>query len=224
MEVAVIGLGRFGSAVAKELSLQGVNVLAIDKEPARAKVISDFVDHVVILDGTDEKALSEISINHVDTVVVGMGKSAFNESLLTCLALKKVGVTNIVAKATSEQHAELLQKIGVTRVVNPEYDMGQKVARQISHNSFFEYIMLSEGIRIEGVVITDRNDRLINRTISEINLRKNYGINIVCIKRDEDIIIAEHDTMILPNDVILLAGDSLKIDKFESQHGLCIKR
>lgn len=220
MEYAVIGLGRFGMAVAETLTNLNQNVIAIDNDEQKAKEVSEIVRQTVILDGTDVKALSEISIEHVDVVIVGMGQSSMTQSILTCLALKKAGVKEIIAKAVNESHKEILEKIGVDRVINPEQSMGKKVANQLVKHQPFDGISLSDTMEIRSLRVSRNNTKIVFKTIQEVNLRKNFNINIVCIKRNaSEVIIAEHDTMIKPDDILLIAGEIVKIDQFEKKYG-----
>lgn len=221
MEYAVIGLGRFGMTVAQTLTDLNQDVIAIEIDEAKAKEVSEIVRSTLILDGTDVKALTEISIEHVDIVIVGMGQSSMTQSILTCLALKKVGVKEIIAKAVNDSHKEILEKIGVDRVINPEESMGKKLANMLVKHQPFEGIALSDTMEIRSLQVTKNNTKVVFKTIQEVNLRKNFNINIVCIKRDEnEVIIAEHDTMIKPGDILLIAGSIVQIDLFEKKYGI----
>ncbi len=217
MEYAVIGLGRFGYSVATALQENGHSVVAIDNDANRCREIEGEVDHVLILDASDEKALKQASIQHVDTVIVGMGESSMNQSLLTCLALQSIGVNKIIAKATSESHAKILDKIGVDRIVQPEADMGKRLAAKLDNKSILDYIELADGVRMETLEANDFCKFMHGKTIYEINLRKNFGINIICIKRGKDLIIPERDTVIMKNDLLFLVGENDKIDNFEKK-------
>ncbi len=220
MEYAVIGLGRFGYSVATALQENGHSVVAIDNDPNRCREIEGEVDHVLIFDATDEKALRQASIQHVDAVIVGMGESSMNQSLLTCLGLQEIGVKKIIAKATSESHEKILDKIGVDRIVRPEADMGKRLAAKLDNGSILDYIELADGIRMETLEANDYCKFMHGKTIYEINLRKNYGINIICIKRGKDLIIPERDTTIMKNDLLFLVGENHKIDNFEKKSKL----
>ncbi len=217
MEYAVIGLGRFGYSVAKELQAHGNNVIAIDIDEGKCRAIEGEVEDVLILDGTDEKALRQASIDHIETVIVGMGESSMTESLLTCLSLQNIGIKKIIAKATSDSHAKILEKIEVEKIVRPEADMGKRLASKLSNSMVLDYIDIADGIRMETIEANDYCKFLHNRSIYEINLRKNYGINIICIKRDRDLIIPERDTIIKKNDLLMLVGENEKIDRFEKK-------
>lgn len=218
MEYAVIGLGKFGSSVALELTENGHEVLAIDIDPQRSKEIMDKVNYAITLDATDEKALMEISINHLDAIIVGMGKSSMSQSLLTCLALQTIGVKRIIAKAVNEKHALILKKIGITEIINPEEDMGKRLAKKLTKKDFFECIELSDDIRIDGFAISNKEKNLVNKTIGKINLRQKIGINIICIKRADSIIVAETETVIKINDVVIVVGETEKINLFKKEY------
>ncbi len=221
MEYAVIGLGRFGMTVAETLSKMRQDVIAIDIDENKAKEVSEIVRQTIILDATDSKALSEISIEHIDVVIVGMGQTSMTQSILTCLALKKAGVKEVIAKAVNESHREILEKIGVDRVINPEEEFGRKLSKQLVKHQPFDGIALSDTTEIRSLLISNNNTKMAYKTIQEINLRKHFNINIVCIKRDEnEVIIAEHDIMIQPGDVILIAGEICQIDLFEKKYGI----
>ncbi len=217
MEYAVIGLGRFGYSVATELQAHGNQVIAIDTNESKCREIEGEVEDVLILDATDEKSLRQASIDHIDTVIVGMGESSMTESLLTCLSLQNIGIKNIIAKAASDSHAKILQKMGIDRVISPEADMGRRLAAKLSNDMILDYIDIADGVRMETIEANTFCKDMHDKTIYEINLRKNYGINIVCIKRGRDLIIPERDTVIKKNDLLVLVGETDKIDKFEKK-------
>ncbi len=221
MEYAVIGLGRFGMTVAQTLTDLNQNVIAIEVDEQKAKEVSEIVRSTLILDATDVKALTEVSIEHADIVIVGMGQSSMTQSILTCLALKKVGVKEIIAKAVNDSHKEILEKIGVDRVINPEEAMGKKLAKQLVKRQPFDGISLSDTMEIRSLQVLENNTKVVNKTIQEVNLRKHFNINIVCINRDcNNVIIAEHDTLIKPGDILLIAGEIKNIDLFEKKYGI----
>jgi trk system potassium uptake protein TrkA len=220
MEYAVIGLGRFGVAVAKELEANGHRVIAVDINPAKCRSIAEYVTTTVILDATDEKAIKQASLHHIDTIIIGMGASSMNESLLTALVLKDLGIKTIIAKATSDEHGKILEKIGVNKIIKPESDMGIRLARKLQSGSILDFIELSEEIRMDGLEVSGTCNQFAGRSIYDVNLRKYYGINIVCIKRGKELIIADRETMIETNDILLVVGESDKMDRFEKKMGI----
>lgn len=215
MEYCIIGIGRFGNSVASELQKNGHDVLVIDKDEQVLRSIANEVAYTMILDATDENALLEASINHFDTVVVGMGESHMNNSILTCMNLQNIGVKNIIAKANGHQHEKVLKKLGVNSVVRPETDMGKRIAHKISNNALLDYIELSDNVRIEGYNVKGCFSKYSNRSIIDINLRKKFGINIVSIKRDDELIIPESNTIILEHDLLIIVGTNENLIKFE---------
>ncbi|MFV0288885.1 MAG: potassium channel family protein [Mycoplasmatales bacterium] len=220
MEVLVIGLGRFGTSVATTLANKGISVSVVDKDEQKVNEISDIVDNAFILNSTDEKALRQISIEHFDKVVVCLGKTALNDSLMTCLNLKELEIDNIIAKASSLPHFKLLKKIGIDHIVQPEDDMGRKVAIKISGNCLIDYVELSSDIKIDNVLVNNKMKKFYGKSIQEINLRKKFQVNIISIQRADDIIIPDSNTQILENDTLIIIGKNEKINKFESEFKL----
>lgn len=215
MEILVIGLGRFGVSVATALSEQGVVVTAIDQDSNKVKNVLEYVDNGFILDATDKKALMELSVEHYDKVIVALGKGALNASLLTALNLLELGVEDIIAKASSFEHYKLLDKIGVHKVVQPEYDMGKKIATKISGKCVVDYVELSNDVKIDNVRVNKIMKKIQNKTIQEINLRKRFQVNIIGIQRGDEIVIPDSGTKILDGDVLIIIGKKEKISDFE---------
>lgn len=215
MEIAVIGLGRFGSSVATTLASRGVNVTVFDIDAERIKKIIDFVDGGYVIDSTDEKALAEASIEHFDKVIIALGKTALNDSLLTALNLKELGVAKIVAKASSDAHKKILDKIGVDLVVQPERDMGIRIATKMSSFCLVDYVEISSDTSIESIVVNHYMRKIVGKSIQEINLRKKFNVNIISIERHGNIIIPESDTVIFENDILMIIGKILNLREFE---------
>ena len=215
MEVAVIGLGKFGSSIAINLAQRNVSVTIFDISESKVNEILDFVEQGYVIDSTDEKALQEIEIQCFDKVIIALGKDALNDSLLTALNLKEMNVKHIIAKATSDQQYKLLKKIGVDYIVQPERDMGKRIAIKLSSLSVVDYIEVSEDVSIENILVNTVMKKKIGKTIHEINLRKYFKVNIISIARDDEIIMPERDTKILKNDVLMVIGKIKDLEKFE---------
>ena len=130
-----------------------------------------------------------------------------------------MGVKTVIAKGISKEHSKILEKIGVDKVVRPELEMGIRLARKLDSGNILDFIDLSEEIRMDGISVKECVG-LANRTIFDINLRKNFGINIVCIRRGEQLVIPDSDTIVFANDILLVVGESKQMDKFEKQIGL----
>ncbi len=219
MEYCVIGLGGFGVAVAKELQKNGNDVVCVDIDPVKCREISSDVSYTMILDATDEKALLEASLHHIDVIIVCMGELNITNSVLTCLNLQNIGIKRIIAKATSDQQEKILRKIGIEEVIRPEMDMGIRTARKLERKSVIDYLELSDDVTVEGYKVQDGLERYIGKSIYEINLRKKYNVNIVCIKRGKELIIPESDTLVLETDLLILVGQDENLATFEKKLG-----
>ena len=226
MEYAVIGLGRFGLSLAYNLQQAGHDVVAIDIDQQTCNQAAEILDNVLRLDASDPKAIKEIDINRFDRVIVGIGQDAMTASFLTCLTLIECGVRNIIAKASTDEHKKILKRIGVSEVVMPEMDMGRKVAKRLSRNFDLDCFEFGDGVRADTVIVTDEMTNVVSRSIDKINLRKNFNINIIAIKRQDNVIVPDGSTEVLVGDKILVVGEESNLDLFESKlvkvkkHGL----
>ncbi|OIP71829.1 MAG: potassium transporter [Oscillatoriales cyanobacterium CG2_30_40_61] len=183
-QFAVIGLGRFGSAVCSTLHSSGYEVLAVDKEEKRvtSALSAQIASHALLLDSTETSALREAGILEFDTVIVAVG-SFLAESITTTLNLKEGGVPNVIAKASSETHVKLLNKVGADLVVFPEQEMGQQLARQLTRPRLLDQFELDVEHSIVEMIVPDEFD---GKTIAELELRRRYGINLLAIKNEGD--------------------------------------
>ncbi|MDP4152956.1 MAG: TrkA family potassium uptake protein [Bacillota bacterium] len=177
---AVIGLGRFGFNLAKTLFSLGYEVLVIDENEDNVQKISDFVTHAVVGDAKDENVLRSIGIRNFDCVIVAVSNH-LESSVLISLMLKEMGVKYVVSKVQSEMHAKVLQKIGVDKIVFPEKDMGMKVAQSLAMNNILDYIELSDTYSIAEVMTPPK---WVGKTLRELNVRANHGVNIMAIRHD----------------------------------------
>lgn len=211
-QFAVIGLGRFGSSVADTLYNQGYEVLAIDVDEERVQTFSNEVTHVVQADTTEEEALRALGIWNFDVVVVAIGED-IQANLLTTLLLKELGVKYIVAKAQNPLHGKMLEKIGADRVIYPERDMGQRVAHNLVSTNVLDYIELSPEL---GIVEVTAPEIFEGKTLAETNLRAEFGINVVAIKRGDKIQIPpQPDHLINKGDVLIVVGGNKGIRRLE---------
>ncbi|TGV17987.1 TrkA family potassium uptake protein, partial [Mesorhizobium sp. M00.F.Ca.ET.186.01.1.1] len=152
-QFAIIGMGRFGSSVARTLYEMDYEVMGIDENEERINENIQYVTHAVAADSTDERALKEIGIRNFDVVVVAIGVD-IQASILTVLTLKELGVKKIVAKAQNERHGQVLYKVGADRVVFPERDMGVRVAHNLISANVLDFIELAEDYSVAEVVVS----------------------------------------------------------------------
>ncbi|CAM3691705.1 potassium channel family protein [Mesobacillus zeae] len=213
-EFAVIGLGRFGGSICEELSQQGMQVMAIDSDEERVNKFSSIASHAVVADATDELVLKSLGIRNFDHVIVAIGDD-IQASILATLILKDLGVNKITAKAQNDYHEKVLRKIGADNVVHPERDMGRRIAHNIISKNVLDYLELSDEHSIVEIAV---NEKLGGKTIIGMNIRAKYGINIVAIKRGNEIIVSpQADELIKIGDVLIVIGADSDINRFEKK-------
>jgi trk system potassium uptake protein TrkA len=182
----VIGIGRFGSALAQRLYELGHEVLALDSDEEEIQEISDKVTHAVTADATDEHVLRSLGVRNFDVGVVSIG-SDIQSSIIITLMLKEMGVKYVVAKAQNDIHAKVLLKLGADRVVFPERDMGERVAHNLISTNILEFIELSPEHSIIEIVVPNS---WVGKNLRDLNLRARFGVNVIAVKNDET-----HNTM-----------------------------
>ncbi|MBX6378055.1 MAG: TrkA family potassium uptake protein [Clostridia bacterium] len=210
-EYAVIGLGRFGSAVARTLVGLGHSVLGIDEDAHKVQTLSEEITHVVQADATDEHTLRSLGLRNFDTVVVGIGHD-MEASILVTLLLKEMGVRFVVAKASSETHGKVLARVGADRVVFPEKDMGVKVARGLVETNVLDYIEVTPEVSIVELTV---NERLSGKTLRELDLRARFGVTVLAVKHGKgDIRISPPaDEPLRTGDVLIAIGENEAIER-----------
>ncbi|KAA1399972.1 potassium channel family protein [Aeromicrobium ginsengisoli] len=208
--VLVIGLGRFGSSVAKSLVRLGHEVLAVDERPDIVQKFAGDFTHVVSADTTDTEALRQIGAEQFRRAVVGIGTD-IEASVLTVLSLSDLGVAEIWAKAISGKHASILERVGATHVVRPEADMGKRVAHLVT-GTMTDYIEFDDGFAIAR---TRTPQVACGKTLAESGLRQAYGITVVGVKtRGEDFTYARPETPISHADELIVSGPTTKVEAF----------
>ncbi|MGO4889536.1 potassium channel family protein [Anaerobacillus sp. MEB173] len=213
-QFAVIGLGRFGSSVCKELFKLGHEVLAIDISEDKVNDITNYVTHAAITNATDEKALNTLGIRNFDQVVVAIGDD-IQSSILCTLLLKEMGVKKIWVKAQNYYHHRVLEKIGADRIVHPEQDMGIRIAQHIASEKIIDYIELSEDHSIVELIATEK---VADQTLAQLDVRAKFGCTILGIKRGEDVNISPlPDDLILKSDVLIVIGHKNDLKRFEDE-------
>ncbi|MBF0752810.1 TrkA family potassium uptake protein [Jeotgalicoccus nanhaiensis] len=211
-EIAVIGLGRFGGSIVMELSEMNVDVLVIDTDETRVNEYQDYYSEGIIGDSTDEAMLKSIGIDNYDNVIVAIGDN-IQASILSTLILKDLGVKKVTTKAQNSYHGRVLEKIGADIVVHPERDMGRRIAHRLVSSSVVEYLEVSSS---HSIIEYSANARLENKRISDLNIREKFGISIIAINRDGDIIVSpDSQISILSGDILILIGSVQQLNHFE---------
>jgi trk system potassium uptake protein TrkA len=225
-QIAVIGLGKFGNAVARELMIQGAEVIAIDRRKEAVEAIQDVVTYAATLNATDVNALRGVNVHNVDAAVVCIGEEV-EANLLATLLLKKIGVKQVWARAISPLQQEILGALDVDAVLSLENDMGRTVARRLVSTSISSHIPLGKGYSIADV---DLPASFVGKTIRKIAVRKDFQVNIIAIRRrvpeitetgersfgEEIENIVSADTVFNEGDVLIVVGhdrDLIKLSK-----------
>jgi trk system potassium uptake protein len=199
----VLGMGLFGSSLAKSLHEMGHEVLAVDSDADLVEAIAPHVTQAVQIDATDEAALQELGVRNFDAVIVSIGKN-MRDSILVCVIIKELGVPYLIAKATDEIHAKVLRKIGVDRVVFPERDMGVRVAKSLVTPNVLEMMEFSGDYRLIEIILPSK---WVGSSIIEIDVRRKYGISILAIQRDGQFIVSPSpDAVFETGDILLVLG------------------
>lgn len=210
--VLVIGLGRFGSAVADSLTRMGHEVLGIDANPALVQRMSDRLTHVVQADTTDVDALKQLGVGDIERAVVGIG-SDIEASVLTVLALAELGVPVIWAKATNERHGRILESTGARHVVYPEARMGERVAHMVT-GKMIDYIEFDDNY---AIVKTRAPAQMAGQTLAGFGVRSKFGVTIVGIKRPkEDFTYARPETLVEEGDLLIVSGRTDLVETFSA--------
>ncbi|WP_341481923.1 TrkA family potassium uptake protein [Halopseudomonas nanhaiensis] len=210
--VAVLGLGRFGSAVADSLLSLGHEVLGVDIDGARVQHWADHLTQVAQADCTDIDALRQLGVHEFRHVVVSVSRD-LESSVLTVLALQELDVPDIWARALSKRHGLILERTGAHRIVYPEASMGERVAHLVT-GKMFDFIKFDDGFALAS---TAAPRFLHGKTLADADVHKQYGVNVVGVKRHKvDFIYAKPETEIHADDILVVGGDTGQVEKFAS--------
>lgn len=217
-QFAVIGLGRFGSAMASTLAELGHEVIGIDGDPEKVRQLADVISQAVELDATDERALKAIGVQDVDVAIVSIGEN-IESSLLVVMQLRELGIDTIVAKAVTPLHGRILEKLGVSRVIFPEREMAIRIAHSLVMPNVIDYIELSRDF---SIVEVPAPDAFIGRTLKQLELRPRLGLTLIAIKRQGDAgggivtnIAPAADETIRAGDVLALLGSNERLNQLD---------
>jgi trk system potassium uptake protein TrkA len=178
--VAVIGLGRFGRALARSLAAERWPVLAIDREMKYVEQVSSVVDKALCLDSTNEDALASAGIQDMSAVVVAVGTHSVETSIMTTAILKQLGVPRIIARSTNPLHSRILRLIGAHEVINPEEEAAERLARSIIQPGIIDLRALSGDVCISEVTIPSS---FVGSTLLDLDVRRRYGVSIMAVRR-----------------------------------------
>jgi trk system potassium uptake protein TrkA len=207
----VIGLGRFGLALAKALAKEGKDVIALDSDENKVKELRNDTEYAYVVGDLTKSALEEAGIQNCDAVIVCIGER-IDTSILTTLNAVSLGVPKVIAKATTYEHGLILEKLGA-EVVYPEHDMAVRLARRLLSNNVMDYFILSDDIEISELKLPDK---LIGQSIIDINIRKKHGLNIIAIENNgKTITDINPEYKFKKDDVMVVIGNREGIEQFE---------
>ncbi|KPL94941.1 MULTISPECIES: potassium channel family protein [Vibrio] len=202
-QYAVIGLGRFGLSVCKELQSSGAQVLAVDIDEERVKEAANFVSQAIVANCTSEETVKELRLDDYDMVMVSIG-SDVNSSILTTLVVKESGAKAVWVKANDKFHGKILSKIGADHIIMPERDMGIRVARKMLDRRVLEFIDLGSGLAMTEIVI---GSNFLGKKLGDLKLCKENGVEVLGFKRGPNLTKApELDVSLEIGDVVIIAG------------------
>ncbi len=203
----IIGLGSFGFTLARELSASGHEVLVVDSNETLINRIKEEVAHAIIADAKDTDNLKDFINDRIDAVVLNLGES-LEETVLVTLALKKLGVENIIVKVSNEDHGVIMRKLGATEIVLPEKDYAKQMAKKLTNDNLLDYLPLSPEYGIYELALPNS---FVGKRLNEINLRNKYNVSVVAIHdilKNKTIINPQPDFKFMPDMILYLLGKS----------------
>jgi len=211
-EYCVIGLGAFGSALAIELYNRGHVVLGIDQDEKVVNSHQDLLSQVIQADATSESALKTAGVKNYDYCIVAIG-DRIEDNILTTQAVIDLGVKTIWSRAETRRHAKILEKLGVERVVDPEFEAAHRCARVLGSTSVIDMIEFSPGFSLMEIIVGPTYS---GKSLKEIDFRKKYGGTVIALRREDDTIpITGPDIIIEEGDVLFVVGKTEEIEEIE---------
>jgi trk system potassium uptake protein TrkA len=212
MKFAVIGLGSFGSNVARTLYERGHEVLAVDRDKNKIEAAKDYTSHAVHMNSADKENLEALGIKDMDVVIVSLGPE-MEASILTVLYLHELGVKRIVAKALNEDHAKILEAVGADEVIYPEKDMAIRTALKLTSPNILECLPLSSNVSIQEIAPPEK---FIGKSLKQLDLRNKYGVQVIAVRElvpERTVYIPPADFVIKDSDILVVMGEEDKLEK-----------
>lgn len=219
----VIGLGQFGRYTATTLYAGGGDVMAIDADEGRVELVKDEVGQAICLDATDVDSLRSVGVGKADTAIVALGEADLEASIICCTALSDLGVGRIIMRSASEEHGRILSRVGATRVIYPEKQMGEELAKSLIASGVLDQVTLSTGQTVAH--IRPRHD-LVGRTLRDCRLQERYRLAVIGIQQakrsiddrgelHEELIlipVPDLDNVIGEDDILIVVGNQNQIE------------
>ncbi len=205
----IIGLGRFGHALALELADAGAELIVLDQDEEKIREIREYTENAYIVKNLEKKTLEETGIQNCDVAIVCIGEQ-MDTSILTTLHLVSLGIPKVIAKSKSQEHGEILEKLGA-EVVYPERDMGVRLAHRLENSLSLDYIQLTEQLNISQMLVPEK---IIGKTVLDVRIPNNFGVNIIAIENGNNLMdfIDPHYTF-AKGDILFLSGNRKNLNK-----------
>ncbi|MGN0331020.1 MAG: potassium channel family protein [Kineothrix sp.] len=211
----IVGIGRFGHALAMALAESGAELIVIDANEEKIREMRELTENAFVVKNPDKKALEETGIQNCDVAVVCIGEH-MDTSILTTLHLVSMSIPNVISKATSSEHGMILERLGA-EVVYPEKDMGIRLANRLETARALDFVQLSEKINVSKMQVPGK---LIGRAVVELKLRSEFGLNIIAVENSGTVIeIVRPDYVFIKNDILYLSGSKEGLHKFSQWAG-----
>ncbi len=209
----VVGLGRFGHYLSLTLAERGADVVVIDKEVNAVEAIKDRVFQAVIGDGTSRNVLENLGVANAEAVIVALGPK-MEESLLTVHNLKEIGVKRIVAKANSDAHGKILEALGADEIVFAEKETAVRVGHRLGNRNLLDFLPLNDRYSIREIVVPEH---FIGKSLRELDLRSRFEVNVIAIKRMEEILFPGGESLLNSNDHLVVLGSEKALNRLTPQ-------
>ena len=217
LSYGIVGLGRFGYALAVDLAQSGADIMVIDRDEEKVRELREYTENALVVNTLDKKSLMETGIQNCDVGIVCIGEH-MESSILTTLNLVSLGVPQVIAKATSAEHGEILAKLGA-EVVYPERDMALRLANRLETARVLDFIQLSESINISKRMVPEK---FIGKTVLELNIRAQFGLNIIAVENSGVVMdTVGPDYTFQEGDVMIVSGsrdDLLRLNEWEEKN------
>lgn len=209
-QIVVIGLGRFGSAVAGALEAAGHEVLGIDRSMEAVEEMAPVLSHVVALDATEEAALRRLGLQDFDAAVVSIAEH-LEASILATMLLKRLGIPRVIAKAGTELHSDILQRLGADQVVLPERDTGIRLAHGWTSKAILDSLDVVEGY---GVHRIEAPTRFIGKSVAHLDVYARFGVHLFIVAHESDVsVFPAPEQVIQAGDILVLAGRADDVER-----------
>ncbi len=203
-QIMIIGLGQFGTSLARTLFERGAEVLAVDIQQSRVDAVADFVTHAVAIDATDEAELAQLLPASRDSVVCTIGVAAKDAAIICTALLRQMGCQHIVARANSQMHRRILQLVGAHEVINPEQEFGRRFATHLLHRNILADTTLGGDLELTEILLPAA---MVNKNLIDLSLPKRYGIIVVAVRRGKELFRPDPKAPLQEGDKLLIVSN-----------------